>query len=169
MPFPPRPLADRFWEKVQKTEGCWYWTASLRGNGYGQIYIGERPGQSAYIAPAHRVAYELLVGPIPEGLQIDHLCRNPRCVNPSHLEPVTSKENSLRGVSPSAFNSRKARCSRGHVFDGLNTYRYQNGKRGCRTCNAAHARRYRRSRRIDAEKTLENLGLAPEEISEVAE
>lgn len=87
-----RPLEERFWEKVEPTGFCWNWTASTR-NGYGQISVGGRKGR---IAGAHRVAYELLIGPIPDGLVIDHLCRNTLCVNPDHLEPVTVRENALR-------------------------------------------------------------------------
>ena len=94
------PLADRFWSKVQKQEsGCWIWTGTrTRDGGYGQIRL---PGLYApLIGPmrlAHRVAYELLVGPIPAGLVLDHLCRNRRCVNPAHLEPVTQRVNIQRG------------------------------------------------------------------------
>lgn len=90
-----RPLEERFWEKVEKMapDGCWFWLASTR-NGYGQI------GQwsKGTIDYAHRVAYEMLVGPIPAGLVLDHICRNPSCVNPAHLEPVTQAENLRRGA-----------------------------------------------------------------------
>jgi hypothetical protein len=94
---------DRFWAKVKKDGpvpgyapqlgGCWLWTGAKHALGYGQQRIDWR------IVPAHRFSYELLVGPIPEGLQIDHLCRVPSCVRPSHLEPVTHRENGLRGIA----------------------------------------------------------------------
>ena len=85
-----RPLADRFWEKVDKSGDCWLWTGAIT-NGYGVIHSG------ATHVFAHRAAYEMSVQPIPEGLVIDHLCRVPRCVNPSHLEAVTHAENVRRG------------------------------------------------------------------------
>lgn len=91
-----RSLADRFWEKVEKTETCWNWTASLNGNGYGQFALETWP---LVLRGAHRIAYLLVVGPIPEGLDLDHLCRNRRCVNPAHLEPVTRQVNLRRGTN----------------------------------------------------------------------
>lgn len=118
------PVAERFWAKVQKTESCWLWTATRTQNGYGQFGL---QGQMAY---AHRVAWELTCGPIPEGLQIDHLCRVRNCVNPGHLEPVTSRVNTLRGK---AF---QATCKRGHPFDEANTRSYRGG-RICRECHRA--------------------------------
>lgn len=91
----PRPaLRDRFLAKVQKTETCWIWTAARDGHGYGQIGIGRT------VLYAHRVAYELFIGEIPNGIQIDHACRNPLCVNPCHLRLATLKQNqeNLRGA-----------------------------------------------------------------------
>ncbi|KAB2977369.1 HNH endonuclease [Streptomyces sp. SS1-1] len=82
---------------------------------------------------AHRVAYQEIVGPIPEGLQLDHLCRVRHCVNPAHLEPVTSRENTLRGENLVAINAAKTHCKRGHLFDAANTYRWRNS-RICREC-----------------------------------
>ena len=91
--------------------------------------------------PAHRVAYELMRGPIPDGLTLDHLCRNVGCVNPDHLEPVTMKENILRGYSPAAQAARRDECAHGHAYTPENTYRYANGSRRCRICQrAAQAR-----------------------------
>jgi hypothetical protein len=89
----------RFWSKVDRTGDCWKWTAGLTGSGYGRFRWDG--GEVA----AHRFAYELLVGAIPDGLQIDHLCRNRACVNPAHMEPITQRENILRGVGRAALNA----------------------------------------------------------------
>ena len=121
-------LPDRFWSKVDRTEGCWLWTASTN-RGYGQYYVKEH-GRAIM---AHRVAYEALVGPIPPGLVIDHLCRVHACVNPVHLEAVTQRENLLRGVGASAQNALKTRCPKGHAYDDANTM-ISNGQRRCREC-----------------------------------
>lgn len=97
--------------KIDDTAGpdeCWLWKASTTTLGYGQVQFEGR------LRRAHRVVFETLVGPIPPGLQLDHLCRNPGCVNPAHLEPVTPRENTLRGLAPSAVNSRKIHCPQGH-------------------------------------------------------
>src|ERR1035437_4260666 len=132
-------LESRLWAKVNKTETCWLWTGNLNGDGYGRLEDGGRR------LMAHRVAYELLVGPIPKGMEIDHVrergCFNTNCVNPDHLEPVTHRENLLRGRSFSAINAAKTHCLNGHEFDEANTYWYE-GLRGlCRQCRqCAHDR-----------------------------
>jgi hypothetical protein len=118
---------------------CWLWTASLKPNGYGAFRHQGR------MQRAHRVAYELLVGPIPVGLQLDHLCRTLRCVNPAHLEPVTGSVNIRRGTSVAALRARQTHCKHGHPFDETNTYLYPNGVRECRTCRTK-ARRARTQR-----------------------
>ena len=123
----------RFWDKVDLTGGmaaCWPWKASRsgRGRGYGQFHY---PRRTSHLA--HRLAYELIVGPIPAGLTIDHLCRNQICCNPMHMEPVTNRENILRGDSPSAKAARKTHCYRGHPFTPENTIWV--GYRKCRTCH----------------------------------
>lgn len=97
-----------FWARVDRSGDCWLWTGALSGAGYGQLRSG---GKTAY---AHRYAYELLVGQVPEGLQLDHLCQNRACCNPAHLEPVTQEENIRRGSAPSAVVSRTGICARGH-------------------------------------------------------
>lgn len=84
---------ERFWEKVKKTDGCWIWTASIYGKGYGKYTV-----RGKHYA-AHRYAYELIKGKIPDGMQLDHLCRNKLCVNPDHLEPVTNAENQRRAIA----------------------------------------------------------------------
>lgn len=85
------PICERFWSKVQKTDSCWLWTAAVDVNGYGRVGTTRRR-----TALAHRVAYELVKGPVPDGLTLDHLCRTHRCVNPDHLESVTARENIIR-------------------------------------------------------------------------
>lgn len=107
---------------------CWIWQGCINSIGYGQITIA---GQ---IYLAHRFVYEYLVGLIPEGLTLDHLCRNTACVNPDHLEPVTYKENTLRGIGPTAINSKKTYCKHGHEFTVENTRMRKSGGRSCRTC-----------------------------------
>lgn len=131
-------LPHRFWSKVDTTDpGCWLWTANIGVEGYGRFWLVDR------FVLAHRMAYELSVGPVPAGLQLDHLCRVRRCVRPSHLEPVTGKANTLRGKGPSAFNARKVACLRGHAFNATNTYVTPTGRRDCRTCRRDAVRRYR--------------------------
>lgn len=128
------PLVERFWSHVDKTESCWLWTASTnRVNGYGRYNI-ERRG-----IYAHRFSYQLCVGSIPEGYQIDHLCKVRSCVNPIHLEAVTPLENVARSVSA---NRVKTHCKYGHEFNSENTYVYGNARK-CRKCNAARAEKNR--------------------------
>lgn len=124
----------RFWSNVDKAaeNGCWEWTGTVGLSGYAR-FQSRTTGGRRY---AHRVAWEIVRGQIPEGLQIDHLCRNRRCVNPEHLEPVTQRTNVLRGVGPSAKQARQTHCLKGHPFDEVNTYRDPRGRRKCRRCNA---------------------------------
>lgn len=122
---------DRFWAKVDTTGICWEWTGSLTGPGHGHLWF-----QGRYRG-AHCVAYELLVGPIPAGLHLDHLCRNRPCVNPDHLEPVTPAENIRRGSSLSAQRARRTECPKGHPYDAENTVTDRRGRRYCRECRRA--------------------------------
>lgn len=126
---------ERFWPKVDKTDGCWLWTAALSDGGYGVFGIGGRR-----VVHAHRFAYQQRVGPIPEGLHLDHLCRVRNCVNPDHLEPVTHAENVRRGLS-----GPKTHCGYGHEMNEANTY--VNPNSGHRECRACHARRERNRRK----------------------
>lgn len=144
---------DRFWSKVDKTDAddCWLWMGARNPGGYGLIWWEGGPRK------AHRVAYELLVGPIPGGLQLDHTCHtndlectggvtceHRACCNPAHLEPVTNRENSLRGTSFAANNARKTHCPQGHEYTPQNTYLLQ-GRRYCRACNRKDRRRQKRT------------------------
>lgn len=137
---PPRDPYEKFWRQVQKSEGCWLWLGKRDQKGYGTVrWKQQQKG-------AHRVSYEALVGPIPEGLTLDHLCRVRNCVNPAHLEPVTHRENVLRGTSIMAVNSRKTHCLRGHELTPENIYvcSSQPTSRRCKTC---HLQRQRDARR----------------------
>ncbi|MEU7163131.1 HNH endonuclease signature motif containing protein [Streptomyces morookaense] len=125
-----RDWTDRFLSKVGDTgAGCWEWAGTRTLQGYGQFWLD---GRNQY---AHRIAYEVVVAPIPDGLVIDHLCRNRACVNPGHLEPVTNRTNLLRGVGFAAAKARQTHCIRGHRFDTANTRRATNGTRKCRACD----------------------------------
>lgn len=129
--------ADRIRRHSEVDEnGCWVWQLATPEPGYGRITIDGKTGLYA-----HRVSYEAFVGPIPDGLHIDHLCRNRACCNPEHLEPVTPQINSLRGIGFPATNAKKTECPQGHPYDDENTYFWRN-RRGCRTCRAEHMRAY---------------------------
>ena len=131
-------------------ESCWEWMGAASGLGHGRI---NRGGKS--VAP-YRMMYELKVGPIPDGLVIDHLCRNPRCLNPDHMEPVTSGENVLRGVGPSAMAARQERCCRGHEYTPENVvWLYDGRARGCRECRRMWSRRnLQKKREANAQRRL---------------
>ena len=115
--------------------GCWLWIRGTDKNGYGGFV-----SQVTSSRQAHRVAYERWVGPVPPGLDLDHLCRTPSCVNPEHLEAVTHRVNCLRGRSPAARAARTTHCPQGHPYDEANTGRYPNGHRRCRTCHRTRER-----------------------------
>lgn len=131
---------ERFISKVEVGPDCWLWEGVGNPAGYG-IFFTYPSAREQVNRPAHRYAYELANGPVPEGLVIDHLCKNPRCVKPSHLEPVTQRENVMRGVGLSKINAEKTHCKRGHEFTEGNTYWYMN-RRTCRACNRIKARAY---------------------------
>jgi hypothetical protein len=141
-----RDVVERIMATVDiREDGCWIWTASLDRSGYGRFFF------SSPTRLAHRASYELLVGPIPDGLEIDHLCRVRCCVNPAHLEPVTAKENNRRKELALGIGVFATHCKHGHEFTPENTYFGPTHKaakplsqhRCCRTCNAAAQRRYK--------------------------
>lgn len=123
-------LAARFWAKVDRSGECWVWKAGQTTNGYGKF------GDTGRTWRAHRWSYELEVGHIPEGKDLDHLCRNRLCVRPDHLEPVTRLENVQRGD-----HGAETHCPQGHPYDAENTYRTAQGWRMCRACMAENNHR----------------------------
>ncbi len=142
----PIPAADRFWAKVNVDGVCWEWEGSVDGSGYGHFNV---KGKTTRV---HRWAYEHLVGPIPDDLVIDHLCRNIVCVMPDHLEPVTHLVNLLRGCRI-AKQRAKSHCPAGHPYSGENLYRQPNGARICRECNrVANRAWYQRNKEAQVER-----------------
>ena len=146
-------IAERFLKHVKKNgeNGCWLWIGFLErsgsGAGYGKFQMSTK--RSTW---AHRAAYELFIGPIPPGCVVDHVlnreCHNRACVNPKHLEAVTQRINTLRGLGNSAINAKKTHCPKGHPYDETNTYvgRIKNDRK-CRICQIEGAKlRYRRSK-----------------------
>jgi hypothetical protein len=142
MPPKPRPAIDRVLERIRYDGDCWIWTGYCKPGGYGVVGIGHK-GQ----ARTHRVTYEHFVGPIPDELTLDHLCANPSCCNPAHLEPVTRSENTHRqtaaGRNPVVPAIPPTHCPQGHEYTEFNTATDRRGKRRCRACNvlACRARR----------------------------
>ena len=151
---PIRSAAERLWARVKPgaPDECWIWPGYRSEAGYGKIGVffgvddtGKYRMTSAY---THRIAYESLVGPIREGYVLDHLCRNPPCFNPAHLQPVTQGTNLLRApTSLPVVNAAKTHCPKGHAYDAENTYVGKNGTRFCRRCDRDKKRARRSSSR----------------------
>ncbi len=151
-------FSERFWNKVNKDGPipthaphlgpCWVWTASNNGNGYGVIGLGK---QNAYV---HRISYEWQYGPIPLMYEIDHICENRSCVNPTHLQLATHQQNIARSASPPAKNTKKTHCPKGHAYTPENTYRQKKGGRYCRACAIERMRVYDQTRRRKKERLL---------------
>jgi hypothetical protein len=116
-----QPLIERFCSRLHfdLTTGCWEWKGYVGPNGYGSIMV-KYPDGRFMPNTAHRVGYELLVGSIPDGMTLDHLCRNRKCANPFHLEICTQQVNILRGTGFSARNAKRMHCPKGHPYEGYN-------------------------------------------------
>lgn len=145
---------DRFHSKYEQgaDDECWEWSGTMYSNGYGMFALSRNGSSKVKYALAHRYSYEVRVGEVPEGLVLDHLCRNRGCINPGHLEPVTTRENLVRGEGFVGVQSRRTHCLRkGHPLSGENLYVSPKGGRGCRKCrteqaNACRARKAARAK-----------------------
>lgn len=138
-----RPAAERIDElaQTQSADECWIWTGGCFASGHGRARVDGRQ------TTAHRAAWLQLVGPVPDDLHVDHLCCNPPCVNPAHMELVTCGENVLRGTCPAALNARKTHCKRGHPLEGENLRILVSGNRNCRECERKMQRQRRARKR----------------------
>lgn len=132
---------ESLWPKIEMTGSCWIWTGTVNRSGHGMSC--KKPKFGINSALVHRIFYETMVEHIPQGMEIDHLCRNPPCCNPSHMQVVTSKENFLRGNNPCAINSRKTHCPKGHELIPENLTQRKNGRRECKECLRLRSQKYR--------------------------
>lgn len=134
--------------RIDQKTGCWEWQGHRSPDGYGQVkYHGA-------VHSVHRLTYRLLVGPIPDGMQLDHFaCDNRACGNPEHVRPTTVRENVLRSGSIQSLNAAKTHCVNGHPFTPENTTRHPNGGRQCRACDQRRGREWRARRRASQSAT----------------
>jgi len=139
-------LDERFWSKVDKTSTCWNWVSNISYNGYGTFYYNKK------LQYSHRLSYESIKGKIPKGLQIDHLCRNRKCVNPDHLEVVTQKENCRRGLA-GINQTTKTHCPQGHEYSEENTYiaprKNRSPDRHCRICTQIRKHQFNQRKKME--------------------
>lgn len=135
------PVRERLFANRVLDGDCWRWPGAKDRDGYGWIKIKKK---MVYV---HRASYETFIGKIPSGAILDHVrargCQHRDCFNPLHLEPVSNKENIMRGDTLAAANTKKTRCPSGHPYNKENTYRHSDGRRVCRTCAKLAAREYR--------------------------
>lgn len=143
------PARERFVTKIdfgESNDNCWLWDAGKTTAGYGIFWNGTT------MQAAHIFSYQMFRGPVPEGLQLDHLCRVRHCVNPQHLEPVTQMENMRRGMTWE-FNRRKTQCPRGHLYTSDNLINAASGKRRCKACERERSNKYNKRKRTERNKT----------------
>ncbi len=128
----------------EPNSGCWLWIAARDGNGYGCLWDGRR------VRPAHILSFEAFRGSVPAGTELDHTCRTLCCVNPDHLEPVSHRENVLRGAGLTAKYAKRTHCKNGHEFTEMATRPGRMGRR-CRACESLYARNYIRRKKAAAQ------------------
>ena len=141
MAIPAQPALDRLLAKVRYDRGCWEFTGARNALGYG--YLNNPSGSML----THRIVYEALVGPVSSSIALDHLCRNPSCCNPLHLEPVSMRENLARGADSSAYQKRKTHCPKGHEYTPENTRLKDGRRRECRQCGRDYEKRKKENAR----------------------